>query len=237
MSNTKLISDITRELKRAAETDYQKAQQWFFKEDISLLGVRVGKVRGIGNRFFGQLKGAPKDNILNTAEDLMKIDLQEFRVIGMEWARKQQNHFTTKDFARFERWVKRYVSNWAVSDGVSVWLVGDLLRQYPSLIRNTVAWRRARNRWVRRAAAVSLIPAVRAKQNLRDAFACADELLTDQDDLVQKGYGWLLKEASHEYPKEVFEYVMKNKGDMPRTALRYAIEKLSATRRKQAMAK
>ena len=49
-------------------------------------------------------------------------------------------------------------------------------------------------------------------------------LLLDGDDMVQKGYGWLLKEASRFHQKEVFDYVVKNKGRMPRTALRYAIE-------------
>jgi len=53
--------------------------------------------------------------------------------------------------------------------------------------------------------------------------------------MVQKGYGWMLKEASNKYPKEVFDYVMRNKKEMPRTALRYAIEKLSPEFRREAM--
>jgi 3-methyladenine DNA glycosylase AlkD len=62
-------------------------------------------------------------------------------------------------------------------------------------------------------------------------------LSTDQDVMVQKGYGWMLKEASNHYPKEVFDYVMKNRREMPRTALRYAIEKLSPEHRIEAMKK
>ena len=57
----------------------------------------------------------------------------------------------------------------------------------------------------------------------------------DKDDLVQKGYGWMLKEAGNRFPKEVFEHVMKHKREMPRTALRYAIEKLPVELRKEAM--
>ena len=68
-------------------------------------------------------------------------------------------------------------------------------------------------------------------------FEIADILLLDKDDMVQKGYGWMLKEASNHEPKKVFEYVMRHKKEMPRTALRYAIEKLSPDLRKQAMAK
>lgn len=61
------------------------------------------------------------------------------------------------------------------------------------------------------------------------------KLLTDTDDMVQKGYGWLLKEASRKHQKEVFDYVMKNKNVMSRTALRYAIELMPGEMRTEAM--
>ena len=76
---------------------------------------------------------------------------------------------------------------------------------------------------------------MRRKEHLGDVFETADALLIDQDIMVQKGYGWMLKEASNHYPKEVFDYVMKNRREMPRTALRYAIEKLSPEHRIEAM--
>ncbi len=82
-----------------------------------------------------------------------------------------------------------------------------------------------------------LIYSLRRKQLLDAAFEVADMLLLDKDDLVQKGYGWMLKEASNNYPEEVFDYVMRHKKVMPRTALRYAIEKLSPELRKEAMRK
>ena len=90
---------------------------------------------------------------------------------------------------------------------------------------------------VRRAAAVSLIYPVRKGLYLREVFKTALALLTDSHDLVQRGYGWMLKEASHKYQKEVFAFVMKNKASMPRTSLRYAIEKMPAPLRKQALNK
>ena len=65
----------------------------------------------------------------------------------------------------------------------------------------------------------------------------ADMLLLDQDFLVQKGYGWMLKEAGDRYSIEVFRYIIKDKEEMSRVALRYAIEKLSPELKKKAMAK
>ena len=54
---------------------------------------------------------------------------------------------------------------------------------------------------------------------------------------MQKGYGWMLKVASQAHQAKVFHYVMKNKAVMPRTALRYAIEKMPPELRQKAMAK
>ena len=65
----------------------------------------------------------------------------------------------------------------------------------------------------------------------------ADLLLEDSDDMVQKGYGWLLKEASRKHQKEVFDYIMRNKRSMPRTALRYAIELMPKDLKAEAMMK
>jgi len=84
---------------------------------------------------------------------------------------------------------------------------------------------------------VTLIIPAREGRYLDDVFEIADILLEDQDDMVQKGYGWMLKAASQSHQTEVFDYVMKNKTRMPRTALRYAIEKMDAGLKKKAMAK
>jgi 3-methyladenine DNA glycosylase AlkD len=90
---------------------------------------------------------------------------------------------------------------------------------------------------VRRAAAVTLIVPAKHGKFLKEAFAIADILLQDKEDLVQKGYGWLLKEASRLHHKEVFDYLMKHRDAMPRTAFRYALEKMPSSLRARAMAK
>jgi len=70
---------------------------------------------------------------------------------------------------------------------------------------------------------------------LNEIFEISDILLMDRDDMVQKGYGWMLKEASKKHQVEVFDYVMRWKAKMPRTALRYAIEKMPVEMRRKAM--
>ena len=72
---------------------------------------------------------------------------------------------------------------------------------------------------------------------MSEIFEIADILLEDLDDMVQKGYGWMLKVASQIHQKQVFTYVMKHKSQMPRTALRYAIEKMPKDLKAKAMEK
>ena len=90
---------------------------------------------------------------------------------------------------------------------------------------------------MRRASAVALIVPARKGKFLPDILEIADILLLDKDDMVQKGYGWMLKAASEANQQEVFDYVIKNKSVMPRTSLRYAIEKMPKDLKIKAMEK
>ena len=116
-----------------------------------------------------------------------------------------------------------------------------MIEKYPELIDKLKSWSHSKNMWPRRASAVSFITTIGAfyatRHNLKDIFEVAETLLHDKEDLVQKGYGWMLKSASVHNQKEVFKFIMKHKSSMPRTALRYAIEKMPANLKKQAMMK
>ncbi len=82
---------------------------------------------------------------------------------------------------------------------------------------------------------MTLILPARKWMFLEDVCEISDILLADKDDMVQKGYGWMLREASRSHQEGVFDYILKRKGEIPRTALRYAIEKMPADMRKKAM--
>jgi 3-methyladenine DNA glycosylase AlkD len=108
---------------------------------------------------------------------------------------------------------------------------------YPGFLSGLKIFAKSENRWMRRAAAVTLIIPARKGKFLKDIFEIADILLLDKDDLVQKGYGWMLKAASQAHLQEVYHYVIKNKKVMPRTSLRYAIEKMPKEMKEVAMQK
>ncbi len=163
--------------------------------------------------------------------------MMEEAFIACNWSYYLKEKYSHEDFGIFERWLTLYVDNWATCDTLCNHTIGSIVEKFPECLRNLILWTASEKRWVRRGAAVTLIIPARKGMFLEGIFEIADKLLIDQNDLVQKGYGWMLKAASEAHQREVFEYVMKNKTQMPRTALRYAIEKLPAKLKLEAMQK
>ena len=232
---------ILRKIKQEIEK-YDVPENWinyqrFFKEKLDEpYGLKSAVFRDISNRCFNEVKDRPKREILDVCDQLLASKMRYGRGIAFDWALKVKSQYDKSDFRRFEAWLKAYVTDWGACDSLCTGAIGNLVLQFPELASKTKKWASSKNRWLRRAAAVSLIVPVRKRLLLENVFQTADILLTDQDDMVQKGYGWMLKEAANRFPDEVFAYVMKHKAKMPRTALRYAIEKYPPHLRKQAMA-
>ncbi|MDH4157760.1 MAG: DNA alkylation repair protein [candidate division Zixibacteria bacterium] len=232
-----IIDKLKQEMARQDKPENRHNYQRFHKEKLKEpWGLKTQVLRKISNDCFKDVRHMPKDEILDIGDRLLASDMRYGRFLAFEWALKVKKDFTKQDFARFEIWLKKYVNNWGACDHFCG-ITGHLVAEHHELTAKTKNWTRSKNRWLRRAAAVSLIEPVRRKMLLDEVFRTADILLTDEDDMVQKGYGWMLKEASNVFQKEVFAYVMKNKACMPRTALRYAIEKMPPAMRKRAMAR
>jgi 3-methyladenine DNA glycosylase AlkD len=232
-----VISAIRTELKQAADAEKKSGYEHYFKEKITCYGVGTAEVRQIARKYFPAVKSRGKNEILALCEELLKSDYNEEAFIACEWSYRLRREYEESDFTRFENWLQNYINNWAKCDTLCNHTVGALVDRYPRLVSHLKRWTKSENRWLRRAAAVTLILPAKEGKFLTDIFEIADSLLTDKEDLVQKGYGWLLKEASKKHQFEVLAYVLKNKPAMPRTALRYSIEKMPAELRRLAMAK
>lgn len=233
-----IINKVRQELARHDKPANKINYQQFFKEKLpEPYGLRSAIIKKISDECFREIKDFPKADTLDCCDRMIASRERYMRGIAFEWALKIKKQYTKTDFRRFETWLKKYVDNWGACDSLCCGAIGHLVLQFPDLAQKTKKWAQSLNRWQRRAAAVSLIVPVRNRLLLDEIFAMADTLLTDADDMVQKGYGWMLKEASNKFPDKIFKYVMNNKAAMPRTALRYAIEKLPAPMRKEAMKK
>lgn len=232
-----VINKIRKELKKNADKKVRKSGERFFKEKVNLYGLKTALVVQLGKRYWKEIQSKNKKEVFGLCEELWKSGYMEESFIACNWSHNLRRSYEEKDFLIFEKWVRNYVSNWASCDTFCNHTIGTFVEMYPKFLQNLKKWTRSKNRWMKRASAVSLIVPAKRGKFLGDVFEIANSLLLDQDDMVQKGYGWLLKVASQAHQKEVFNYVMKNKKIMPRTALRYAIEKMPKELKIRAMKK
>jgi 3-methyladenine DNA glycosylase AlkD len=232
---TKIINAIRKDLLKNIDLRYKKVLQGFFKEKIKSYGVRSSNTKQIAKKYFNEIKNLDKNKIFSFCEKLLKSGYGEEKSIAFDWAFRLKNQYQKQDFKIFENWLKRYVSDWGDCDNFCTGVLGEFLLQFPEFFKKVKSWTKSESRWLKRASAVILIYSIRKNKFLKESFQISNILLTDKDDLVQKGYGWMLKELSNLYPKLVFDYVMQNKSRMPRIALRYAVEKLPEKFKKEAM--
>ncbi len=208
------------------------------KSNFKILGLRGPIIHKIANETFRELKAKgvkDVDQILEYCEFLHAFKITELRSIAVIWSYKAKKQFRLEHFSIFEKWLKNYVTGWGSTDHLCTKSLGYILFTYPELMKEVKKWTTSPNQWVRKSSAVALIYGLRREQFLEDTFEIADALFNDQEMYVLKGYGWMLKEASNSHRDEVFNYVMTRKKNMPRVALRYAIEKMPQEMRKEAM--
>jgi 3-methyladenine DNA glycosylase AlkD len=232
-----IIAQIRQELEARADLEIQTSSKRFFKEEIRCYGIKTAAVIAMAKRYWKEVKNRPKPEIFALCEELYQSGYVEESFIVSQWAHALSGRYERDDLAVFQRWIDTYITNWASCDGLCNHTMGDFIEQYPECTDELKRWTQSKNRWMRRASAVSLIVPAKHGRFLRESIEIADLLLTDTDDMVQKGYGWLLKEASRKHIDEVFAYVTKNKRRMPRTALRYAIELMPKALKVEAMKK
>lgn len=232
----KIVREIVREIRKNIDERYRAGAMEYFKEGIIMYGARLPVVRRISARYYKHVQNLTRKEIYSLCEQLLAIGYSEPRTIAFDWAHRQKPFYKAADFSVFESWLKKYVSNWGAVDDLCRHTLGEFVLRYPHCVRRLKKWTTSPNRWLRRAAAVVLITSVREGVHLDAAFTITDRLLKDDDYLVQNGYGWLLKDASLKFPRQVYAYIIKNKRVMPRRALRYALERYSKKLRKRAMA-
>lgn len=230
-----IIDKIRTELEHSIDEKTQATSQNFFKEKIEFYGVKVPIVNKISKEYFKLIDFKTKSEIFNLCEILWQSGFIEESFIACNWSYYIHKKYEPGDFQIFEKWINTYVNNWASCDTLCNHTIGEFIEMYPEYSIRLKDFAKSDNRWLRRASSVTLIIPARKGKFLNEILEIADILLLDKDDLVQKGYGWMLKAASEKNQREIFDYVIKNKFTMPRTALRYAIEKMPKDLKSKAM--
>jgi len=213
--------------------------------DLGFYNVRTATIRAMARSIVHEHRERwTVDEAMAFAGALVPNRYIDVKGLAIEVVARYRRQFTPRLLPAWKRWLAAgHASNWATTDAICGLLIGPLLLAHPRLAPQMRAWARHRALWVRRAAAVALVPSARRGRLLDLAYDVAASLHADREDLIHKAVGWLLREAGKTDPVRLERYLLDHGPAIPRTTLRYAIERfprpkrqalLAATRTRQA---
>lgn len=229
-----MIENIRKELSEVSNKDKIEVLSGFFKTgkgeygvgDV-FIGVNVPDARKIARRFI--------DSDFITVQNLMKSSVHEERLCALlilvEKFKKSDETFKPRIF-NFYMDNTVYINNWDLVDLSSPYIVGAyLLHKDKSLLYKLAE---SENIWERRISIVSTLFFVR-NGILDDSINLAQKLINDNQDLIRKATGWVLREVGKKDKVKLITFLDRNYKSMPRTTLRYAIEKFEKVEREYYM--
>ena len=221
--------DARRELARLARPAGSFDASRYFRNvgDLGFHNVGAARVRTMARTIVRLHQDAwSLADVSAFADLLMRDRYLEAKSLGIEAMAWYRRRFTPALLQLWKRWLSRGdAANWATTDAICGLLIGPLLLDHPRLAASLGKWARDRSMWVRRAAIVGLIPLARQGHALDILYAAARQLHRDDEDLIQKAVGWALREAGKADIKRLEQYLRINGPRIPRTTVRYAIER------------
>jgi len=226
MNVKSIVKEIRSQLKARANPEFARQMKNYFKEEIWAYGIRMKDVKKIAKEYYKKFKATNDiQKVFTVAERLLASANIEEGALALEMLRGFHRLYTPKLFSLFDHWVN-YLTNWVHTDALCCHHIAITLEQDGKLAHKLLKWTKSRNRWRRRAAAVSLVELANKGMYLNETLQVAERLMQDKDEMVQKGVGWLLRETSRKYPDEIAEFLLRWKDKTSRLVLRTAAEKL-----------
>lgn len=231
-----MAAQIRLALRDGGSAEHAAGVQWFFKDEIKSHGWYTADLRRAAVGFRREVR---KDHglefLIDVADQLFSGSVLEEKVAAVFLLEKLEREFGEKEFKLFDSWLDR-IGSWADHDALVHDLIAPMIMSKPERARVVFKWAKSPKRWRRRAACVALIRGARAKMFFPEITRLSDSLLSDEDDMVQKGLGWLLRETAKFDAKRTVPYLMKIRGQAPRLVLRTACETLPAATKKRILA-
>ena len=228
-----VAAEIRRMLKDGGSPEHAAGVQWFFKEEIKSHGWYAAPLRRAMRRCRREiLTQQDFDFLVTVADQLFRGAVLEEKIAAVLLLENLDDQFGHHEFRCFQSWLDR-IGSWADHDGLVHSLIAPMVAADATRVKSVFRWAKSRDRWHRRAACVALIRATRAKMFFPEIVRLSNLLLSDRDDMVQKGLGWLLRETAKFNAKRTVPYLMQIRKRAPRLVLRTACETLpDATKKK-----
>jgi 3-methyladenine DNA glycosylase AlkD len=226
-----MLTNLIAEIKKLSSPVRAKTSQWFFKTDPGqyghgdvFVGLTVPEMRTLAKKYL--------DLKLSDIQKLLKSKIHEYRFIALVILTMQ---FKKTDAPGKNKLVGFYlentknINNWDLVDTSAPYILGEFLLDKPRQVLYTLA--RSQDLWEKRIAIVSTQQFIKNNQ-FEDTIKISEILLDDKHDLIHKAVGWMLREMGKKDEKTLTKFLDKYSKKMPRTALRYAIERLSERQKK-----
>ena len=226
---------VAAELKALGSPARAKASAWFFKTGAGqyghgdvFVGVTVPEQRALAKRY-AVLPPAELSKLLGSK--LHECRLTALLILVRQYERGDDA--ARERIARFYLAQRKAVNNWDLVDSSAPYVRGRHLLSRDRAVLHKLA--RSRDLWERRIAIVATLAFIR-EGDFADTLAIAELLLDDRQDLIHKAAGWMLREVGKRGPDAFERFLAEHAARMPRTMLRYAIEKFPEEKRKRYMA-
>jgi 3-methyladenine DNA glycosylase AlkD len=230
-----IAAQIRRALRDGGSIEHASGVRWFFKEEIKSHGWYTADLRRAAREFRREIrKEYGLDFLVKVADELFSGSVLEEKIAGVFLLEKLDAEFGDREFKMFEKWLDR-ISSWADHDGLVHYLIAPMVVAKPARVKDIFRWAKSKRRWHRRAACVALIQGTRARMFFPQIKKLSDSLLADEDDMVQKGLGWLLRETAKYDAERTVPYLMKIRGRAARLVLRTACETLPVAVRRRVL--
>lgn len=236
-----MLSQIIEETKSKEDKEKVKILSRFFKtkkgeygEGDLFLGITVPESRKIAQKYSKEIK-------LNNISKLIKNEYHEIRLIALlilvDKYKKSKNE---KDkISIVDLYIKntKYINNWDLVDLSAHYILGDYIFNNKKEIKILRNLSKSKNLWEKRISIISTFAFIYKGESYL-TFEIVEKLLNDKHDLIQKACGWMLREVGKRVSeKDLYLFLDKYYKNMPRTTLRYAIERLPGNKKKYYMAK
>jgi len=228
-----LAAQIRQTLKSGGSADHASGVQWFFKDEIKSHGWYTADLRRAARSFRREtLNSNDFAFLVRVADALFSGSVLEEKIVAVFLLENLHANCGPAEFKLFTSWLDR-VSSWADHDALVHDLIAPMVIASPAQVKQVFQWSKSRSRWRRRAACVALIRGTRKKMFFPEIQKLSEMLLADEDDMVQKGLGWLLRETAKYDAQRTVPYLMKIKARAPRLVLRTACETLPPEAKKK----
>jgi len=225
-----IAKEVINALKLVATEERRKVNEWFFKTEKGeygygdiFIGVTMPKIRRIAKKFSQEIS-------LQELTKLIQNPIHEVRLCALIIL---VNKYKKEDSSKIYQYYMDHltsINNWDLVDSSAPYIVGDYLYKNPEKSKILLDFSQSENLWIRRISIVSTLTFIKNNE-FNQTLKIANLLLHDDHDLIHKAVGWMLREIYKRDESLIKQFLRQNYAQIPRTTLRYAIERMDKEER------